>query len=105
MVPFTAGAAPLISRMIWRPQAWWRSFAGLLLPYLQIVRLLPSISRPLTVAVAVGVLMGAVLPVAFTVAAGTLVGSIPATIESGFDSTSGRFTLLVLAVVAVLFLA
>jgi ATP-binding cassette subfamily B protein len=53
--------------------------------------------------VAILVLVGAGLPVAFNLATGALIGSVPAAVESGLDSAAGKRLETVLVVVAVLF--
>lgn len=103
MVRFAAGAAPSVWCMLQRPQAWWRSFAGSISPYIRVVRLLPRVSRPLTIAVGFGIIVGAALPVAFAVAIGALVGTVPNTVRDGLASPSGVHALRVFAVVSAIF--
>lgn len=67
------------------------------------LRLAPAVSPPLMAALAATVLASAVFPVAFTVVSGLLVGSVPATVQHGFDSSAGRSTLVLLAVASALF--
>lgn len=70
---------------------------------LAMLRLLPTVSRPLTVAFVVTTLLSAVLPVVYTVTSGVLVGIVPRVVEDGFDSPSGRALTIALAVVAGLY--
>ncbi len=65
-----------------------------------VLQLLPRINRRLTVLLVVGVTVGALLPVAVAIVTGRLIGEIPATVHSGFDSPSGRTTLALLAGIA-----
>ncbi|MDQ3702083.1 MAG: ABC transporter ATP-binding protein/permease, partial [Chloroflexota bacterium] len=81
--------------------ALWGSVA----PYWRIVRLLPGVSRPLTLVVVIGVLVNALLPVAGTLATGALVGAVPAAVAAGPDSPPARTAMTALAVVGVLFVA
>lgn len=80
-----------------RPSVIWGSSRLLLL------RQLPKVSMPLTIATVVGLAVGAVMTPAFTVATGVLVGRIPAAVEQGLDSSAGSALYRALAVVAVLY--
>src|SRR5882757_9587405 len=71
---------------------------------LALVRLLPAVSRRKTAVFAGAVLIAAAAPVTITVLTGLLIGSIPATVRSGFDSGPGRHTVHLLAAVAALIL-
>ncbi|HUQ39056.1 MAG TPA: ABC transporter ATP-binding protein [Acidimicrobiales bacterium] len=70
-----------------------------------IVRLMPTISRPMAWSIGGVGLVSVVLPSAFTLATGGLVGAVPAAVEHGLDSGPGRHLLVLLAVVAGLFVA
>jgi ABC-type multidrug transport system fused ATPase/permease subunit len=59
-------------------------------PRLLLLRQLGRVSRPLTLASALGVLVGAALPVASTIVSGQLVGRVPAAVAAGLDSPAGR---------------
>jgi ABC-type multidrug transport system fused ATPase/permease subunit len=76
-----------------------------LVPYWRIARLLPGVSGRLALGVAVGVLLGAGLPVVATVATGALVGAVPAAVAAGPDSPEGRAAFGALLVVGGLFIA
>ncbi|MFD2080073.1 ATP-binding cassette, subfamily B/ATP-binding cassette, subfamily C [Actinopolymorpha cephalotaxi] len=67
-----------------------------------LLRLLPSVSRRLSVLLGVGVLLAAALPVAAIALTGLLVGSIPAAVRGGLDSAAGHRTLDLLVAVGVL---
>jgi ATP-binding cassette, subfamily B, bacterial len=72
----------------------------MLINLLAVMRLLPKIDPWKTVLFSIGIIVGAVLPVATAVFTGLLVGSIPASLESGIDSPAGRYTFSLLALVA-----
>jgi len=69
---------------------------------LVVLRLLPRVSVPMTIGLAVGVAVSTVLPLGFTVEGGLLVGSVPPAVRTGLDSSAGRHTLVLLAGAAVL---
>jgi len=64
---------------------------------LAVLRLMPAASRTGTALLALGVLVSALLPLALTVAAGTLVGAIPAATGRGVWSPEGQAALALLA--------
>src|SRR5919109_5392953 len=80
-----------------------RALWGSIEPYWRIVRLLPAVSAPMTLALAAGVALGVVLPLAGTLATGALVGAVPAAISDGPDSPAARGALVALAAVSALF--
>ena len=67
------------------------------------IRLLPRVSRPMSAAVTVLMIVGGLLPVAFTIAAGILVGRVPAAVRDGLGGPGGQALIRALAVVAGLF--
>ena len=69
---------------------------------LAVLRLLPRVSVPMTIGLAVGVAVSTLLPLGFTVESGFLVGSIPPAVRTGLDSSAGRHTLVLLAGAALL---
>ena len=73
-------------------------------PRLLLLRQLPAVSGPLTLAAVAFVLCSAGLPLASTLASGTLVGRIPAAVEGGLDSPAGRSLLGAVVLIAVLYL-
>lgn len=83
----------------WLPSAPWRSPRALLL------RQLPAVSRPLTLAATASVVVSAVLPTASTLASGALVGRIPGAIRDGIDSAAGRRLVAALVVLAAIYVA
>ncbi|HEX2037606.1 MAG TPA: ABC transporter ATP-binding protein [Chloroflexota bacterium] len=80
------------------------AITALALP-LTVVRLLPQVSLPLTLAVACGVLVSALLPVLTALATGALVGAVPAAVAAGPHSPAARAAVVALAVVGALFVA
>ena len=80
-----------------------RAFWGSIAPYWRIARLLPYVSLPMTLALAAGVALGVLFPLAGTLATGALVGAVPAAIGAGPDSPAARAALAALAAVSVLF--
>jgi ATP-binding cassette, subfamily B, bacterial len=81
------------------PGAPWR------LPRALLLRQLPGVSRPLTLAAAVSVGVSAVLPTASTLASGALVGRIPGAIRDGLDSAAGGRLLFALVALAAIYVA
>lgn len=69
---------------------------------LTVLRLLPRVHRQQSLLFALSILASSILPIAIAVLTGLLIGSIPAAVESGFDSAAGRSTLRLLAAVAVM---
>lgn len=69
---------------------------------LAILRILPLVSRRLSVLLSASVLAATALPLAATVVTGLLVGSIPPAVRDGLDSDAGRVTLSLLAGAALL---
>lgn len=66
---------------------------------LAVLRVLPRVSRPRTVLLAVGVVVGAVLPIGIAVLTGLLIGAIPDAARDGADSAAaGRVGTLLVAV-------
>jgi ABC-type multidrug transport system fused ATPase/permease subunit len=76
---------------------------GAVAPYWRIMRLLPGVSLPLTLALAAGIGLGVLLPLANTFATGTLVGAVPAAIRDGPASSAARAAMVALVEVGVLF--
>jgi hypothetical protein len=70
------------------------------------LRLLPSVSRWRTAALAIAVLVAGLLPTAFLVASGVVVGRIPGALRSGgLDTPAGHRLVAVLALAAALYVA
>jgi len=82
-------------------RAWRTSLRARLV----MLRMLPRVHLPLTIAVGVLVLFAGLLPVAFTVASGSVVGAVPAAVGDGFDSAAGRRLIGWLILAGILFLA
>jgi ABC-type multidrug transport system fused ATPase/permease subunit len=80
-----------------------RAVWGAIAPYWGIVRLLPAVSAPLTLALAAGVALGALLPLGAIFAAGALIGSVPAAIVEGPNSPAGWVAAAALGAVGALF--
>src|SRR5436190_16289870 len=59
-------------------------------PVRETLRLLPRVSRWMTVALVAGVLVAATLPAALAVASGHLIATIGAAAGQGFNSAAGR---------------
>src|SRR5919109_2705519 len=76
---------------------------GPIAPYGRIVRLLPGVSAPMTLGLAAGVGLGALLPLGTTFAVGALVGAVPAAMADGVDSPAGRAAATAPAAVGALF--
>lgn len=72
---------------------------------LTLLRIIPRVSRRLTLLLSAGVLVATVLPLAATVVTGRLVGSIPPAVRDGLGSPAGRGTLTLLAAAALLIVA
>jgi ATP-binding cassette subfamily B protein len=68
-----------------------------------LVRLMPSVSRPLTLALVVINALRSAAPVGFTIASGTLVGAVPAAVDGGLGSPAGERLTVALVVAATLF--
>ena len=79
------------------PRQWWTS------PRLALLRLLPGVSRPLTLAAVASVLVSAALPVASTLVSGHLVGRIPAAVDAGLGSAPGRALVQALVALALVY--
>lgn len=75
---------------------------GALLPLL---RLMASRNPVLFFTCAVILLLTGILPTLFTLAGGALIGSLPGTIEGGFDSEAGQTLVMALVATIVLFVA
>lgn len=69
------------------------------------MRLLPSASKPLSAAVAAGVVLTAAVPAALALASGALVGSVQAVIADGLEGPAGRRMVVAVVAVALLFVA
>src|SRR5579872_6271180 len=63
---------------------------------LAVLRLLPRVSRPMTLALTAGIVAQTALPLGFIVLTGQLVGAIPAAVRGGIDSPAGHTALLLL---------
>ncbi|HEV2124318.1 MAG TPA: hypothetical protein VGW38_16310, partial [Chloroflexota bacterium] len=72
---------------------------------LTILRILPRVSRPLTLLLFASVLAATAVPIAATVVTGLLVGSIPSAVRGGLDSAAGHYTLALLAGASLLIVA
>lgn len=72
---------------------------------LTLLRIIPRVSRRLTLLLSAGVLVATVLPLATTLVTGRLVGSIPPAVRDGLGSPAGRGTLTLLAAAALLIVA
>src|SRR5260370_19595160 len=83
---------------------WRRPLPAALAGIVAVLRLLPRVSRPMTVLLAAGVLAATLLHLAATVVGGLLVGSIPAAVRAGLDSSAGRHTAALLVGAALLIL-
>ncbi|HEX6597401.1 MAG TPA: ABC transporter ATP-binding protein [Acidimicrobiales bacterium] len=68
-----------------------------------LIRELPTVSRPLTVAAVACMLAGAALPAGFAVATGVAVEAVSGAVEAGFGSPAGRRLAAGVAVVGALF--
>jgi ATP-binding cassette, subfamily B, bacterial len=79
------------------------SAAATVAPYWRVVRLLPPADLARTLALAVGVALGVLVPLGSTLATGALVGAVPAAVAAGPDSPAARAATGALAVVGVLF--
>jgi ATP-binding cassette, subfamily B, bacterial len=67
---------------------------------LAVIRLLPRVSRPMTLALYAMVAVQSALPIAFMIVSGRLVGTIPTAIRYGLDSGPGRTALTFLVATA-----
>ena len=67
------------------------------------MQLVLETDRKLALVLAVLVVVGGLLPVAFNLATGALIGSIPSAVENGMSSTAGSAMVTALATVAALF--
>jgi ATP-binding cassette, subfamily B, bacterial len=70
-----------------------------------LLKLLPEVSRPLTLTLFVASALSGVLPVFVTIAAGHLVGATPKALGSGLGSPAGHHLLALLGLVAVAMIA
>ncbi|MGI8915340.1 MAG: hypothetical protein ACR2JY_16415 [Chloroflexota bacterium] len=66
------------------------------------LRRLPAVSLPLTVFLALAVLVSAAIPIAGTVVSGLLVGAIPAAVRSELASPAGQRVITILIIAALL---
>jgi ATP-binding cassette subfamily B protein len=67
------------------------------------LRTLPRVSKPLTIGLASAVVFGALVPNAFRLATGAVVGTLPAAIAGGSDSSAAHRVLVLVAVSGLLF--
>ncbi len=81
---------------------WRRPLPPALGGTIAVLRLLPRVSRPMTLALAAGIFLATLLPLAALVVGGLLVGSVPAAVRGGLDSASGRHALTLLTGAALL---
>jgi ATP-binding cassette subfamily B protein len=72
---------------------------------IELLKLLPKVSAPLTLLLFVIVLVGGLLPVALVIATGVLVGSVRGALEGGLDSSAGQNMMLALGLAGGMFLA
>src|SRR5262245_12430362 len=70
---------------------------------LAIMRMLPQVSVPLTIAAVVTALLSAALPLGITLASGRLVGAVPAALRGGWDAVAGRTAVQALVMLGALF--
>lgn len=92
-------------RLLRGPSSFPRMLSRSVEPYWQVVRLLPGLHLTLTTVVAVGVMLGAALPLAITIAIGQLVGEVPAAVAGGPNSTAAQAAIGWLVLVGALFLS
>ena len=76
---------------------------GSVAPYWRIVRLLPVVSVPLSLALLGCVALGVIVPLAATLTTGALVGAVPDAVAGGPDSPQARTAIVALAAVGALF--
>lgn len=67
---------------------------------LAVLRLLPRVSGGMTAALTAAVILATAMPLGFTIVTGILVGSVPAAVRSGLDSSAGHHTLVLLGIAA-----
>ena len=79
-----------------------RPFAS---PRLRLVAIAPRVNLPLSLVAVVSILMGALLPTAFTLASGTLIGSIPGAVRGGLGSAAGHRLTVALIVMGAVYVA
>jgi ATP-binding cassette subfamily B protein len=79
-------------------RSWWNA------PVVLCARLLPRVSLPMTLAIAVLIVASALIPAATIVATGAMIGSLPATVRHGLASASGSHTVRALLVWSTLML-
>ena len=72
-------------------------------PRLLLLRQLPGVSRPLTLAAVASVLVSAGLPTASSIVSGHLVGRVPGAVEAGLDSSAGRSLVRALVALAAVY--
>lgn len=72
---------------------------------IELLKLLPKVNAPLTVALVVIVLVGGLLPVALVIITGVLIGSISGALEAGLESPAGRNLMLALGLAGGMYLA
>ena len=96
--PPTSG---VLARWDWPPRRPRLSTAirGLL----ALMRMLPQVSAPLTIAAAATVLLSAALPLGTTLASGRLVDAVPAALRGGWDAVAGRTAVQALVTLGALF--
>jgi ATP-binding cassette subfamily B protein len=71
-------------------RSWRRPLPPAVTGTLVLLRLLPTVSLPLTILLGWAVFVSAALPIAVTVVSGLLVGSIPAAVRGGLASPAGQ---------------
>lgn len=81
-----------------RVSAWWRGSSRV-----QLIRLIPGASGPITMALVVLVLLSPLLSLTFTIATGQLVGSVAGAVRLGFASPPGHRLVTALVVLGVAF--
>ena len=76
---------------------------GSVATYWRIVRLLPVVSAPLSLALLGCVALGVIVPLAATLTTGALVGAVPDAVAGGPDTPQARTAAVALAAVGALF--
>lgn len=71
----------------------------------ELLKLLPRVSAPLTGALLIIVLVGGLLPVALVIVTGVLVGSVRGAVEAGFNSPAGRNLMFTVVLAGGMYLA
>jgi len=97
-LPLTSGAP---ARWAWPPR--WPRLSTALRGLLALMRMLPQVSAPLTIAAVATVLLSAALPLGTTLTSGRLVGAVPAALRGGWDAVAGRTAVQALVMLGALF--